>query len=226
MTNFSKASQSHPLQLDNRPPQPVEPADKKADWMSFDTSLCVYCASGIGIDSRHAEAARELGRAMASQRIRLVYGGARIGLMGTLADAVLSGGGKVVGIIPGHLDRVEVGHRGASELFVVDSMHQRKQRMFEMSDAFAVLPGGFGTLDETFEILTWRKLQLHDKPVFLVDIAGYWRPLLSLIDHVIGQGFAHCADRDLYHTVSTIPALIAAVESAPKPKLLAQPERL
>jgi uncharacterized protein (TIGR00730 family) len=194
--------------------------------MRFDTSLCVYCASGIGIDSRHAEAARELGRAMASNRIRLIYGGARIGLMGALADAVLSGGGNVVGIIPRHLDRVEVGHRGASELIVVDSMHQRKQKMFEMSDAFAVLPGGFGTLDETFEIITWRKLQLHDKPVLLVDTAGFWRPLLGLIDHIIGQGFAHPADRDLYRMVSTIPALLAALKSAPRPKLPDQPERL
>ena len=140
--------------------------------MPFDSSLCVYCASGIGIDSRHGDAARELGRAMALKRIRLVYGGARIGIMGALADAVLGAGGEVVGIIPGHLDKVEVGHRGASELLVVGSMHERKHLMFEMSDAFAVLPGGFGTLDETFEILTWRKLGLHDKPVMLVDIAG------------------------------------------------------
>jgi uncharacterized protein (TIGR00730 family) len=194
--------------------------------MRFDTSLCVYCASGTGIDSRHAEAARELGRAMASNRIRLIYGGARIGLMGALADAVLSGGGDVVGIIPRHLDRVEVGHRGASELIVVDSMHQRKQKMFEMSDAFAVLPGGFGTLDETFEIITWRKLQLHDKPILLVDIAGFWRPLLGLIDHIIGQGFAHPGDRDLYRVVSAIPALLDALKSAPRPKLPDQPERL
>jgi uncharacterized protein (TIGR00730 family) len=194
--------------------------------MSFDTSLCVYCASGIGIDSRHIDAARQLGVAMAGKRIRLVYGGARIGLMGALADAVLKAGGEVVGIIPDHLDKVEVGHRGASELIVVDTMHQRKNLMFEMSDAFAVLPGGFGTLDETFEILTWRKLSLHDKPVILVDIAGFWRPLLALIDHVIGQGFATPADRELYRVVSTIPGLLSALESAPRPRLAAQPERL
>lgn len=194
--------------------------------MRFDTSLCVYCASGIGLDSRHVEAARELGRAMAAERIRLVYGGARIGLMGALADAVLGAGGEVVGIIPSHLDKVEVGHRGASELIVVDSMHQRKQLMFEMSDAFAVLPGGFGTLDETFEILTWRKLALHDKPVLLVDIAGFWRPLLTLIDHVIGQGFAHPADRELYRVVSTVAQLLAALKQAPAPQLPDQPDRL
>jgi uncharacterized protein (TIGR00730 family) len=194
--------------------------------MSFDTSLCVYCASGLGIDSRHVEAARDLGRAMAARRIRLIYGGARIGLMGALADAVLAAGGEVVGIIPRHLDKVEVGHRGASELLVVDSMHQRKNLMFEMSDAFAVLPGGFGTLDETFEILTWRKLGLHDKPVILVDIAGFWRPLLTLIDHVIGQGFAAAADRGLYRVVGSVPGLLSALETAPRPKVAAHPERL
>jgi uncharacterized protein (TIGR00730 family) len=194
--------------------------------MSSDTSLCVYCASSLGIDSRHIEAAQELGRVMAQRRVRLVYGGARIGLMGALADAVLAGGGDVIGIIPRHLDKVEVGHRGASELIVVGSMHERKNMMFEMSDAFAVLPGGFGTLDETFEILTWRKLGLHDKPVFLVDIAGFWRPLLSLIDHAIGQGFAAAGDRELYRVVATVPALLAALETAPRPKLVAQPERL
>ncbi len=193
---------------------------------SFDNSLCVYCGSGLGIDSRHVEAARELGRAMAEHRIRLVYGGARIGLMGTLADTVLAGGGQVVGIIPRHLDRVEVGHRGASQLIVVDSMHQRKNMMFEMSDAFAALPGGLGTLDETFEILTWRKLGLHDKPVFIVDIAGFWRPLLSLIDHVIRQGFAASADRHLYEVVSSVAELLPALKRAPGPRLIAQPERL
>ena len=105
-------------------------------------------------------------------------------------------------------------------------MHQRKHLMFEMSDAFAVLPGGFGTLDETFEILTWRKLGLHDKPVVLVDIAGFWRPLLSLIDHVIDQGFAAPADRALYQVVGTVPALLLALENAPRPRLVAQPDRL
>ena len=194
--------------------------------MRSETSLCVYCASGIGIDSRHAEAAAELGRAMAERHIRLVYGGARIGLMGKLADAALAGGGEVVGIIPSHLDRVEVGHRGASELVVVDSMHQRKQRMFEMSDAFAVLPGGFGTMDETFEIITWRKLGLHDKPILVANIAGYWQPFLTLIDHMIGQGFAYGGDRELYRVVNTVPDLLTALETAPQPRLPDQPERL
>jgi uncharacterized protein (TIGR00730 family) len=194
--------------------------------MSFETSLCVYCGSALGVDSRIAEAARDLGRLLAARHIRLIYGGARIGLMGTLADAALAAGGEVVGIIPGHLDKTELGHRGATELIVVDSMHERKYMMFEESDAFAILPGGLGTLDETFEMLTWRKLGLHDKPIILVDIAGYWRPLLGLIDHVIGQGFAAPTDRDLYKVVSTVEELVAAVETAPRPKTAAQPERL
>jgi len=194
--------------------------------MSFDTSLCVYCGSGLGVDSRHLEAARDLGRLLASRRIRLIYGGARIGLMGTLADAALGAGGEVVGIIPGHLDKTELGHRGATELIVVDSMHRRKYMMFELSDAFAILPGGLGTLDEAFEMLTWRKLGLHDKPVLLVDIAGYWQSLLRLIDHVIAQGFAAPTDRDLYKVVSTVEELVQAVETAPRPTLVAQPERL
>ncbi|HZT20919.1 MAG TPA: TIGR00730 family Rossman fold protein [Dongiaceae bacterium] len=194
--------------------------------MSFEASLCVYCGSSIGVDSRHLEAARELGIRLAKRRIRLVYGGARIGVMGALADAALAAGGEVVGIIPGHLDRTELGHRGATELIVVDSMHRRKYMMFELSDAFAVLPGGLGTLDEAFEILTWRKLGLHDKPIMLVDIAGYWRALLALIDHTIAQGFASPADRDLYKVVATIEELVESVAAAPRPRLAAQPERL
>jgi uncharacterized protein (TIGR00730 family) len=194
--------------------------------MSFESSLCVYCGSGLGVDSRHLEAARDLGRLLAQRHIRLIYGGARIGLMGTLADATLAAGGEVVGIIPGHLDKTELGHRGATELIVVDSMHERKYMMFEQSDAFAILPGGLGTLDETFEMLTWRKLGLHDKPIILVDIAGYWRPLLGLIDHVIIQGFAAPTDRDLYKVVTTVEELVAAVETAPRPRTAAQPERL
>ena len=194
--------------------------------MSFDSSLCVYCGSSMGVDRRHVEAARDLGRLLAKRRIRLIYGGARIGLMGTLADSALTAGGEVVGIIPGHLDKTEFGHRGATELIVVDSMHRRKYMMFELSDAFAILPGGLGTLDEAFEILTWRKLGLHDKPVVLVDIAGYWRPLLALIDHVIGQGFAGPSDRALYSIAGTVEELVEAVEKAPRPRLVAQPERL
>jgi uncharacterized protein (TIGR00730 family) len=126
---------------------------------------------------------------MAKARIELVFGGGRIGLMGVVADAVLAGGGRVVGIIPDRLRSAELAHPGASELVVARSMHERKRLMAERSDAFAVLPGGIGTLDEAFEILTWRQLGLHDKPIFLVDVEGYWQPLRDLLDHLAAQGF-------------------------------------
>jgi uncharacterized protein (TIGR00730 family) len=139
--------------------------------------LCVYCGSSPGVDPRYREAARALGGGLAARGIELVYGGGRNGLMGLVADAVLAGGGKVTGVIPLHLQNRELAHVGLSELLVVDSMHERKRVMAERADAFAVLPGGIGTLDETVEILSWRQLGLHDKPIYVVDIAGYWSPL-------------------------------------------------
>jgi uncharacterized protein (TIGR00730 family) len=153
------------------------------------TRLCVYCGSAIGLDPRYQDAARELGDALARGGIELVFGGGRVGLMGVLADAVLAGGGRVVGIIPERLRARELSHPGAGELVIVRGMHERKAVMAERADAFAVLPGGIGTLDETFEILTWRQLGLHDKPIFLVDVAGYWQPLRDLLDQIAAHGF-------------------------------------
>src|SRR5882724_11747956 len=145
--------------------------------------LCVYCGSSDRVAAAYREAARRLGTILAASGIELVYGGGRIGLMGLVANAALEAGGRVIGIIPAHLHDAEIGHSGVSELIVVGSMHERKQRMFEMSDAFAVLPGGLGTLDEAFEIITWKQLSLHDKPVVILDVAGYWAPLVALIEH-------------------------------------------
>jgi uncharacterized protein (TIGR00730 family) len=153
------------------------------------TRLCVYCGSAVGLDSRYEAAARELGQALAASGIELVFGGGRVGLMGVLADAVLIAGGRVVGIIPKRLRNAELAHRGVSELVITGSMHDRKRLMAERADAFAVLPGGIGTLDETFEIVTWRQLGLHDKPIFLIDVAGYWQPLRDLFDHLAAHGF-------------------------------------
>jgi uncharacterized protein (TIGR00730 family) len=144
---------------------------------------------------------------MAERDIGLVYGGARIGIMGEVADAVMRNGGRAIGVIPQHLQESEVGHHGITELKVVDSMHTRKKLMFDISDAFAVLPGGLGTLDEFFEILTWRQLALHDKPVALVNIDGYWDPLLGLVDQVIGRGFARDTIRQHYSVVNSIGRL-------------------
>ena len=145
--------------------------------------LCVYCGSSPGVEPSYSTAAARLGTLLAESHVELVYGGGRVGLMGTLADAALAAGGRITGIIPRHLHDREVGHPGVSELIVVGSMHERKQRMFEIADAFAVLPGGLGTLDETFEMITWRQLGLHDKPLIIIDIAGYWTPLLELFEH-------------------------------------------
>ena len=181
-------------------------------------SVCVFCGSRVGDDPEFRAAARLLGEQFARQGIRLVYGGGSIGLMGVLADAVLKHGGEVHGVIPEFLDRIEVGHSQLTSLEVVDSMHVRKAQMFEMSDAFVVLPGGLGTLDETMEIITWRQLGLHDKPILLVDQKGYWEPLLTLIEHTVARGFAGEETRKLFDVVRDVrdilPALGLAAEEA------------
>ena len=171
-------------------------------------SIAVFCGSQKGADPAFAAAAGSLGRGLAETGIRLVYGGGRIGLMGTLADAVLAAGGQVVGVIPDFLMRREVAHQGIGQLFTTDSMHSRKQRMFELSDAFVSLPGGLGTLDETIEIITWRQLGLHDKPILLCDVAGSVRPLLATIDAAIENGFAPPRARDLFEIADGVPALL------------------
>jgi uncharacterized protein (TIGR00730 family) len=145
--------------------------------MASITSVCVYCGSRVGHE-RHKAAAARLGRQLAVAGIRLVYGGGRIGLMGVVADAALQAGGAVTGIIPAHLHDHEIGHHG-TELHVVDNMHARKHLMFQLSDAFVTLPGGIGSLDETFEIVTWKQLHLHDKPILLVNDADDVLPALA-----------------------------------------------
>lgn len=173
--------------------------------------LCVYCGSSPGIDPRYQEAATTLGGELAAGDIELVYGGGRNGLMGRVADAVLAGGGRVTGVIPHHLRNRELAHRGLTELVLVDSMHERKRVMAERADAFAALPGGVGTLDETVEILSWRQLGLHDKPVFIVDIAGYWSPLAELFEHIVGKKFAAPLVPRLVEFVPDVAALCDAL---------------
>jgi uncharacterized protein (TIGR00730 family) len=152
---------------------------------------------------------------MAKSGIRLVYGGGRIGMMGRIADAVLDAGGEVVGIIPQFLEQVEVGHSGVTQLVVTDTMHDRKQKMAEMSDAFLIMPGGLGTLDETFEILTWKQLGLHEKPIIIADIDGYWRHLTELIDHMIAQSYARPEHRQLFQVIDSIDELLPALSVLP-----------
>jgi uncharacterized protein (TIGR00730 family) len=171
-------------------------------------SVAVFCGSRVGASPAYVAAAVALGHSLAKAGIRLIYGGGRIGLMGAIADGALAAGGTVIGVIPDFLQRFEVAHGGCSELIVTDTMHARKTRMFELSDAFVTLPGGLGTFDETFEILTWRQLKLHDKPILICDIDGSAAALLGLIDASIRDGFAPAEAHDLYQTVSGVPALM------------------
>jgi uncharacterized protein (TIGR00730 family) len=152
-------------------------------------SVCVFCGSASGVREAYAAAAAELGRALAAGRIRLVYGGGHVGLMGVLADAALQSGGRVVGVIPQHLVSRELAHRGLTELIVVQSMHERKQRMADLADAFIALPGGIGTFEELLEIMTWAQLGLHAKPIGILDVVGYYRPLVALIENAVREGF-------------------------------------
>ena len=177
--------------------------------------LCVYCGSSGAVEASYREAASELGARLAAAGIELVYGGGRVGLMGLLADAALIGGGKVTGVIPTRLLRAEVAHSGVTELVVVESMHVRKRLMAEKADAFAVLPGGIGTLDELFETLSWKQLELHDKPILLVDIGGYWAPLRKLLDHIVVNDFAREQTRGLLHVVPSVSALMTALSEEP-----------
>ena len=187
--------------------------------------LCVYCGSSGVVDERYRAAASQLGTRLAAAGIEVVYGGGRVGLMGLLADAALASGGVVTGIIPARLAAAELAHLGATTLIVVDSMHDRKREMAERSDAFAVLPGGIGTLDEMFEILSWKQLKLHAKPIFLVDIAGYWEPLRTVLDHVITKGFARPEAHDLLQVVSTVAGLMSVLATEPAPVLEMEPDR-
>ncbi|WP_025899159.1 TIGR00730 family Rossman fold protein [Sneathiella glossodoripedis] len=179
------------------------------------TSLCVYCGSKMPADKAFAEAARELGLELGRNNIQLVYGGGHVGLMGITADATLEAGGQVIGIIPGHLHDIEVSHENLTELHVVDSMHTRKMMMFDRSDAFVVLPGGLGTLDETFEMITWRQLKLHDKPIILVDYKGYWTPFLQLIDHMIEAGFVEPAAKEYFTVVQQLDEVLPTLKAEP-----------
>lgn len=181
-------------------------------------SVCVYCGSSLGESQVYTAQAQILGRLLAENGIRLIYGGGRIGLMGVVAEAALAAGGEVVGIIPHHLHDWEIGHTGLTELHVVDSMHTRKRMMVEMSDGFIALPGGLGTLDEFFEVVTWRQLKLHDKPVIVLNIEDYWHPLLALIEAVIERGFARRTATNLFTIVDDAEAVIPVLQAEPAPE--------
>ena len=184
--------------------------------------LCVFCGSSTGIDARYLVAARELGSAMAARGVGLVYGGAAVGLMGALADAVLEAGGDVVGVIPESLVRKEVAHRGLRDLRVVGSMHERKALMADLSDGFVALPGGIGTLEELFEVWTWAHLGYHAKPCALYDVAGFYTGLTAFLDHVAAAGFLKPESREMLIVEDSLPRLLgrlgaAAFPAAPAP---------
>ncbi len=159
--------------------------------------ITVFCASSPGVNPQYGEAARALGQFLVKQDITLVYGGGRVGLMGILADAVLAEGGRAIGVIPQFLLDLEVGHTGLTELMVVKSMHERKLRMAELGDGVIALPGGFGTLEELIEILTWSQLALHRKPVGILNTSGYYDLLRQFFDHMVGEGLLKPENRDL-----------------------------
>ncbi|MAF49271.1 MAG: TIGR00730 family Rossman fold protein [Rhodospirillales bacterium] len=180
-------------------------------------AIAVFCGSREGADPAYAEAARALGHALAERGIELVFGGGRIGLMGVLADAALAGGGRVTGVIPDFLDDLEVGHDAATTLIKVGSMHARKSTMFSRADAFVILPGGLGTLDECMEIITWKQLRQHAKPIVVLDVAGYWRHLHALVEDIIHAGFAHPKARQLFTSVARVEDVFQAITDAPEP---------
>ncbi|MCW9033722.1 MAG: TIGR00730 family Rossman fold protein [Rhodospirillales bacterium] len=180
-------------------------------------SLCVFCGSRLGSSPAFEESAKQLGEILAKRNIRLVYGGGGVGIMRVVAETVIENGGQVTGIIPKFLMEYEVGNVDGVETTVVESMHERKNLMFEHSDAFVILPGGIGTLDETMEIMTWKQLQVHAKPIILVNQNGFWDPLIGLLEQVIDNGFAHPKIMDLFTMVKSVDDVMEAISEAPQP---------
>jgi len=176
-------------------------------------TVCVFCGASTGANIAYEHAAHDLGALIAEQGLRLIFGAGRIGMMGLVADAVISGGGTAIGVIPTFLKDRELAHNNLAELHVVNSMHERKQLMFNLSDAFIILPGGLGTLDETVEIITWAQLGRHKKPIILIDTEGYWEPFHKLIEHISKSGFAHGPIRDHYTTAPDPVTAIAQLST-------------
>lgn len=177
-------------------------------------SVCVFCGAASRIDAAFHDLARATGALAASQGWTLVYGGSRTGTMGTLADGALDAGGRVIGFIPRHLEEREQQHPGITECHVVETMHERKKKMVDHADAFIILPGGFGTLDEFFENITWRQIGLHDKPIIIVNHGGFWHHLLALIGDLEQHGFIKPDNLELFQVVETIDQIPAALEAA------------
>ncbi|KAF1065455.1 MAG: LOG family protein YvdD [Pseudomonas citronellolis] len=175
-------------------------------------SVCVFCGASPGASPIYQQAAENLGRHLAESGLRLVYGGGAVGLMGMVADAALAAGGEVIGIIPQSLEDAEIGHKGLTRLEVVDGMHARKARMAELSDAFIALPGGLGTLEELFEVWTWGQLGYHGKPLGLLEVNGFFDPLLTFLDHLVQERFVRPQHRQMLQRGATPAELIDALQ--------------
>ncbi|MCG6921481.1 MAG: TIGR00730 family Rossman fold protein [Acidobacteria bacterium] len=180
--------------------------------------ICVFCGSSVGSDPRYRDAAAEVGRRLASEGLGVVFGGGSIGLMGVLADATLAAGGELVGVIPHALAARELAHRGVPDMRVVPSMHARKALMAELSDAFIALPGGLGTFEELLEIATWGQLGIHHKPVGMLNVAGYYAPLITLLDHAVKEGFVSEENRRLIVVADSPPALLEELRRNRRPE--------
>lgn len=174
--------------------------------------LCVYCSASERIAPKFRTIGKEVGKLMADHGVNLVYGGGRLGIMGDVSTAVVDNGGKVVGFIPEHLSEHEGAHTGIQELYIVDSMHTRKLKMYERSDAFLILPGGFGTLDEFFEIMTWKQIAIHHKPLIIYNFEDYWTPLITLMHHIIDENFARPEHKFIFDVVNTHEEFILTLE--------------
>ena len=185
-------------------------------------SICVFSGSSLGARPQYAAAARALGDELAARGIRVVYGGAGVGLMAVVADAVLAAGGEVIGVIPQHLVDKEVAHRGLSDLRVTGSMHERKALMADLSEGFVALPGGYGTLEEFAEVLTWSQLGLQHKPCGLLDVAGFYRPLLTFLDHAVSERFIRSEHRDLVLAHTDPACLLDAIDGWAPPAEVAK----
>ena len=183
--------------------------------MNTISSLAVFCGSKSGNSAVYTSAARELGEEMGERGIGLVFGGGRAGIMGEIADTILAKGGQVTGVIPHFLDALEVGHEQATELIRVDSMHVRKKTMFERADGFVILPGGLGTLEECFEVIAWKQLQLHNKPIVILNIEDCWRNLAALVEDIVHAGFAHARLTDLFTIVDNVRDVFTALGETP-----------
>jgi uncharacterized protein (TIGR00730 family) len=175
-------------------------------------AVAVYCASNPSVDPRFVQAARDLGRGLAERRIALVYGGAKVGLMGEVAGEVLKHGGKVIGVIPERLVAREVAHTGLTELHVVDTMHTRKQKMADLADAYVALPGGLGTLEELFEVATWQQIGIHEKPVYALNVGGFYDLLFRFLDEAVKTGVLLQNNRDIVKCADDVPSLFSALK--------------